>query len=486
MNRIYHSSCKWLGVLLPAVVAQAAVAQTAPVSAAAKTPAKTPSSKVSTGVLNEWLRAQDEAFKSWDIGGQFRARFEVKDKAGSFPNRDFIKSTQDNDNSYLLLREKVHLGYTGCNWFNFYVEGRDSTTHGDDRNPNRESDQFDLHQAYVVLGNAKEFPVTLKVGRQEMTYGDERVIGVGDWGNLGRSFDAAKLRFENDSLWVDAFSGRVVMPDQFNLNGVNDYDWFSGVYASTKKLVPWQETQVYFLSRNANVQAGVADPGWLTTPPGARDIYTLGMRVKSLPGKLKGWDYTGEMVYQMGSINSLGKRLDQQAVALSLGGGYTLEETVGKPRLGLEYNYSSGDSDPTDGKSQTLDTLFPTAHKVYGYMDLIGWRNLHNPRFSVGIKPAKPVQVTLDYHAFWLADDRDFFYPESGAGRAANGYGRNSGLSKYVGSEVNLDVTYTVKSWLGFRTGFGHFFRGSYIEDSVRANGSQDADWVYLQTTLSF
>jgi hypothetical protein len=119
-------------------------------------------------------------------------------------------------------------------------------------------------------------------------------------------------------------------------------------------------------------------------------------------------------------------------------------------------------------------------------MDLIGWRNLHNPRFSVGIKPAKPVQVTLDYHAFWLADDRDFFYPESGAGRAANGYGRNSGLSKYVGSEVNLDVTYTVKSWLGFRTGFGHFFRGSYIEDSVRANGSQDADWVYLQTTLSF
>ena len=37
-----------------------------------------------------------------------------------------------------------------------------------------------------------------------------------------------------------------------------------------------------------------------------------------------------------------------------------------------------------------------------------------------------------------------------------------------------------------FEAGYGHFFVGQYIESSLsRAGGATDADWVYLQTTLS-
>ena len=63
-----------------------------------------------------------------------------------------------------------------------------------------------MHQAYLVLGNAKQFPISAKVGRQELSYGDERLVGAFDWNNIGRVFDAAKLRYENDTLWVDAFT----------------------------------------------------------------------------------------------------------------------------------------------------------------------------------------------------------------------------------------------------------------------------------------
>ena len=52
-----------------------------------------------------------------------------------------------------------------------------------------------IRQGYIEIGNAKEFPLTLKVGRQILSYGDERLIGAFDWNNIGRTFDAAKLRW---------------------------------------------------------------------------------------------------------------------------------------------------------------------------------------------------------------------------------------------------------------------------------------------------
>ena len=59
-----------------------------------------------------------------------------------------------------------------------------------------ESDTIDLRQAFVTLGNQKEFPLSLKAGRQELIYGEERLIGTAPWNNITRVFDAAKLRWQ--------------------------------------------------------------------------------------------------------------------------------------------------------------------------------------------------------------------------------------------------------------------------------------------------
>ena len=54
-----------------------------------------------------------------------------------------------------------------------------------------------LYQGYVTIGNLKEFPLSLKVGRQELAYGEERLVGTADWINNSRVFDGAKVRWEN-------------------------------------------------------------------------------------------------------------------------------------------------------------------------------------------------------------------------------------------------------------------------------------------------
>jgi len=445
-------------------------------AASAPAPAK-PAVTADPGLLNTWLREHSPDFTPWDLGGQARARFELFENASpAFPNLDFQRNGAKNDNDFLLLRARLHAGYS-TPWVRAYAEGQTADSIGDldPKRPGR--DTMDLHQAYAAIGNLKEFPLELKVGRQEFIYGDERLIGASDWGNPARAFDAARLRFDNGKFWVDAFSGRVVLTDDSKFDQPDFHDWFSGLYASTKALIPIQESQLYVLSRNSEKGAAV-------TP---RDIISVGLRVKSLPGKLDGWDYFGEVVEQFGSVSQTNVRRDQEALAAAIGGGYTWTQTFASPRVGVEYDYSSGDANPTDGKSQTLDNLFPTNHKHYGLMDLVGWRNIHDVRLSLSTKPRKGLTVGLDYHLFWLADTHDSFYPQAGAGRNASGYGRNSTYSNFVGSELDLDANYAVTTWLGVRAGYGHFFTGDYIDASKASRGgATDADWVYTQLTINF
>jgi hypothetical protein len=444
--------------------------------------------KASAGLLNDWLREQQPAAAAWDVGGQLRARYDAKNGAGAFPNRDFIRSGQDNDNHYLLLRERLHVGYRPVPWFAAYVEGRDSSTTGDDRNPNSEADQVDLHQAFVTLGDPRAFPVTLKLGRQEMQYAEERLVGVTDWNNLRRVFDAAKLRFQNEHVWVDAFSGRVILPRDHHFNVPNDYDWFSGVYGGSRTLAPWQESEFYFLMHN--VAPGSPTAVGTVGGAAARDIYTFGSRVKSLPGRLKGWDYTGELAVQFGSISSAAGWLEHHALALDLSAGYTWPDAFGSPRLGVGYTYGSGDSDPTDNQNETFDLLFGTNHKLYGFMDLWGLRNISSPRLQASLKPHKRVGLTADYHVIWLADNRDFFYSESAAARTLNGYGRNTQFGGFIGSELDLVAAVNLPCGTDLQVGYGHFFTGDYIRKSVSTvpanGGATDADWFYVQLRFNF
>jgi hypothetical protein len=445
----------------------------------------------SAGLLNDWLRERSQRFDAWDFGGQVRVRFESKDgfavPGAGASAVDFSDATPDNN--YWLFREKVHLGWKPCGWFSAFAEARDSSTVFDKRTPEPEEDVLDLHQAWVALGDPKQFPLTLKVGRQELSYGDERLVGAFDWNNIGRVFDAAKARYERDALWVDAFAGRVVLANDGRFNVANDYDWFWGVYASSRAAVPRQETQLYVLARNTSPESPVATTGRPQAGgPGARDIYTIGLRVKSLPGQFGGWDYEAELAGQFGDFYdaTLGRRLEHEAFAAHVAGGYTWRQFQTAPRLGLEYNYASGDNDPTDGRHRTFENLFPTNHKFYGYMDFVSWQNLHNVRLSAALKPAKGVTVTADYHLFWLAETADYFYAVSGLPRRTGGYSLAPGNDGFVGSELDLVATCAIRSFGALQAGYGHFFRGDYVRQSLAATGSRDADWFYLQLVLNF
>ena len=457
------------------------------------------------GFINEALRAENPT-NHWDIGGASRSRVEIKEGygiAGNAGSVDFRAHGADVNNEYFLERIRLHAGYTN-NFWGAYVEGQSSLAASDERfaylnsagiahtttrrGSGPESDTIDLRQAYAVVGNLNEFPVSLKLGRQVLSYGEERLIGAFDWNNIGRTFDAAKLRWHNEWFDADFFTSHPVIPEDQRFDVSNVYDWFSGVYATSAK-IPKHTLEVYFLARNASPQAINAEPSPQFAQPTARDIYTAGGRLKSAPRELGNWDYTVEGAYQFGDFkaSATSKRLTQDAFAVIAQGGYTFSDLWGKPRLGVEYDFSSGDSNSSDSKHGTFDNLFPTNHKFYGYMDFFSLQNIHDVRAIFQIKPHPRLSLAIEGHGFWLADTQDAFYNVSGAARTTGGYGIHPGYSNFVGTELDVIGGYALTRFAQLEVGFGHFFTGDYIAQSIAGSGgATDANYVYTQLSVNF
>jgi hypothetical protein len=413
---------------------------------------------------------------------QERLRFEVRNN-----NFDFNDSINDRtDDAWLLQRFRFGMLVQPVKWLKLYAQGQDSREFESDR-PNipgtlgaEGDDNFDLRQGYVEFSNYKEFPLGIKIGRQILSYGDERLIGSFDWNNIGRTFDAVKVRFEQPRFAIDAFVSSVVriQRDEFNksdvFNGTEAQreELFAGVYASTTA-VPAHTFDLYGLYLHDN------NDRFPELSNADTNFGTIGTRIKADPLKLRGWEYEGEFAFQAGEVRAM----DLIAFALHAGAGYNFLSVWSKPRIFVEYNFATGDDDALDAELQTFQNLFPTNHKFYGYMDLFSWQNMHNPALSLRCTPVKNVTVQADGHAFWLATNEDAWYRANGTAtvRPLTPIARSA--STWAGAEVDLTVTYTPCKNLAIQAGYSHFFAGDYLGDT----GAQDgADFGYLMATLSF
>ncbi len=397
------------------------------------------------------------------FGIEDQTRFEYRDNNFDF-NSGIRAATDD---SWLLNRARISLQLKPTNWLTFYVQGQDSREIDSKRADipgvlGAEGDNpFDLRQLYVEIGDAKVSPLSLKVGRQVLLYGDQRLIGPLEWSNLSRTFDAAKLRYTGkNGLWIDAFISSVVNIDRFGMDDSDKDSLLSGLYGHIPTL-GIQDTEVYALyfdDTNRNDH-----------------FLTLGTHWKSIPGKLGPWDYETEFAVQTGKAGGR----DLRAFASYIEGGYTFKAPW-KPRLGLEYSYGSGDSNPADNKQGAFQNLFSTNHLHYGYMDAFSWSNLHNVALHLSAKPTAKLTTSLDYHLFWLADTADTWRRANAttAVRPAT-----PAASNFAGSELDLLLTYAASTNLNVTFGYSHFFAGTYLTGT---GGGSDADFAYLMTGIKF
>ncbi len=378
------------------------------------------------------------------------------------------------DDSWLLHRIRLGVEWQPQTWLHVTVQGQDVRESFSDRAdvPLQQGaegdDAFDLRLASLELGDPKRLSV--KVGRQVLSYGDERLVGPLEWLNFSRTFDAVKLHYQQKSWWVDGFASSVV---RLHESQFNNSDWtdtqngrrqlFSGLYFSSTVL-PVQTTDLYVLHLHEESLVG------------STDFITTGARMKGDPLKLGGWDYTLELVGQAGQVRGA----DLRAYAWHLEGGYNWLDSGWKPRLALEYSHGSGDGNAADGKVRTFQNLFPTNHPPYGFMDTMSWQNMHNLVLRLAAQPHARVKTTLDLHGFWLSDTADAWYRANGTTRVRN---VTPGASNHAGTELDFTLNAKLTRHLDMLMGYSHFFAGSYLDDS---GAGDDADFAYLMLTLNY
>jgi hypothetical protein len=383
-------------------------------------------------VLPSWLR----------VRGEFRERVE------GFSNSGFV---DERDDGYFLSRVRLTATATG-KVVAATVQVQDARVGGKSVGPTGApfTSAFDLRQGFVDVGSAKA-TVALRAGRQEIAFGDQRLVGHAGWLNAARSFDAARVTVRTAPAQVDVFAASVVRTLADELDKSGNGNRFAGAYVSSSRMLPLAVAEPYvFYRRDTNQRA---EGGTL----GSLEQVTTGARLAGkLPARL---DYNVEMDLQRGSLGPDAVR--------AWAGHWQLRESLagpGVPRLTAEYNFASGDADPTDGVRGTFDQLYPTAHDKYGLADQVGWRNIHDVRLGLEVTPFKATPITFNYHSYWLVEPRDALYAASGAPLARVIAGA---ASRRVGQEIDVQVSRPLFPQLALTAGYAHLFAGPFLKEAT-------------------
>ena len=127
-------------------------------------------------------------------------RAEVRERMEGFDGLGF---NDTRDDLYWLTRVRVNATVTPSKVFSFQAQVQDARvarkTVGPTGAPFKAS--FDLRTAFADIGAAGG-RVTVRVGRQELVYGEQRLVGHVSWLNAARTFDAVKATVRTKAFQV--------------------------------------------------------------------------------------------------------------------------------------------------------------------------------------------------------------------------------------------------------------------------------------------
>jgi hypothetical protein len=309
--------------------------------------------------------------------------------------------------------------------------------------------------------------LTIRGGRQLLSYGSERLISLRYGPNVLRSFDAGLASVDAASWRVDAFYARPVRNQVESFNDRFDHDrslW--SVYATHKLggISPTSGLDLYYIGyRNA-----LAD---FNQGTGTEVRHTLGSRFF---GKAQDWDWNVEGMFQFGRFDSG----DIRAWSAASETGYTFTNVPYSPRAGLRTNIISGDRNPGSPGLQTFNPLFPKG-KYFGEIGLIGPVNLINAHPS----------LTLHLTDQWTLQGATVFYWRESLGDGIYDVGgslvRPSGGSRarYIGTQADVVLGWEPARWFSAELAYSMFAPGNFIKDT---GPSKTAHFVGFETVVKF
>lgn len=396
------------------------------------------------------------------VGGELRERFE------DYSAADFGVPGRAAD-TYLLHRILLHADLHLGERVRTFVQIGMHRAFGKNAAAPPYSDGVDVQQGFVDLrlGTApqdKDSP-TLRVGRQEILFGAQRLVAIRDAPNVRRAFDGLRLSGAVGETHVDAFVTRPVLLENGSFDDKsNDMQKFWGVYATRRSsFIPRSAIDVYYLGfENERAVYGIGT--------GDEKRHTVGARVFGHAGR---WDWDWEAMRQFGRFSEKNIR----AWGFALDTGYTLSGSAWEPRAGFKITAGSGNDSPHSDTLRNYGPLFPKI-AYFNQSALIGASNVIDLQPSLVFEPMQKVKLTIASDFIWRETTNDAVFTSLGTPipGTAGQPGRHSGNEPWV------DMTWQATRHLFIDGGFVHVDVAKVLSRA----GGHDTNFVYLSAAYSF
>jgi hypothetical protein len=385
-------------------------------------------------------------------------------------------------------------------------------------------DDVEIYQAYIEANEMFGFPLRLRIGRQELSFGSEWLVGVNDTAAFyqGLSFDGIRLTYATDVFSVDAFAATLFE------SGINEQDgdvWMYGVYGSYLGLEDITIDAYWIMvrdGRSLNDTNFIAPIEWLEDIFGLDDydattLHTVGLRGA---GTIGAFDFEAEAAYQFGDADQVGflfkpfiygdDGAEFEAWGANLELGYTFD-VMWTPRVYLGGAYFDGEDNrditfiewlnPFDRPEASVS--FNRLFSNWEYSEFIENTDLSNAyviRAGVSANPTESIEVLLAASYFNSLEEFDAprYFTVGGfripLAPALSFWTQEN--DDHLGTEVGLYVTYNYSEDLSFEVGWAHLFVADGLKEGQfsAANGlgfnggtdDKDSDYVYFETKLCF
>jgi hypothetical protein len=378
---------------------------------------------------------------------------EVREQYERFANEEWGKQPADCD-GYLLQRYMLHGEVKrGARWrlFGEWKSGIEVGRAGGPRAT--DADHLDLHQGFVEVAFRPRGAVfTLRAGRQELSYGSQRLISVRETPNVRQSFDGIRGVIDLGVWRIDAFASRPATTAVGIFDDRSDARralW--GTYA-VRTLDAAKRSGVdlyYFGYRRVSATFVQGSATELRHSLGAR-YWETGASV----------DRNFEAVAQFGRFGS--SRI--AAWTLASDTGVRMNGGTG-PRLGLRADVTSGDINAADHRLGTFNAMFPKG-AYFGLVSTAGPANhidLH-PEFT--IRPASRLTVTANWLFYWRYSTADGIY-----GVASQVLVRPAAASqsRFVGHAPGVEINFEPARNITITTTVAAFTAGSFVREAIPA-----------------
>jgi len=414
------------------------------------------------------------------LSGQLRTRSEFRDGQGAPLPKDSSAAFFTSQRTRLSLEYSAYRLRFGLTVQDVRVWGQDGSTIN--RSTTADNNGLMIHEAWAEImftdTSNKKQQVSLKVGRQELIYDDQRLIGNLDWLQQARRHDAAVFRFNSAAWLVDGgfafnqnkekasgttYNSTISGNYTGNTNGGANYKSFEYLYAK-RKLNEGSLSYLFFADQFNKYQLteinNVAVKQFST---GSWSRFTTGFYLNNRFNKLL---LTASAYYQGG------KTAAGQQLSAALLSAHLLYDFTKKLNAGPGMDYTSGWS--SGNTSHAFDPLYGTPHKFWGFMDYFyagsgfGNRGLFDYYIKANYQPSPELKIALDLHQFMSA--------------SAVSDGGNHLLSRNFGTEADLVCSYSLTRQIGFEAGYSHFFGTAALSSPQVKNipdARENSNWAY-------